>query len=198
MAATRDDTSPAQPRPEDSDLDEAASLAAAINESVALHASDPAWAGVFEQERARLHALEPDTFVQIEHFGSTAVPGLVAKPVIDILAGVRTLNGVDGLVERLCDNGYTTSREFNATLADRRWLMRWKNGHRTHHLHVVVHGGAAWNDRLDFRDALRRDTALAARYAQLKSALAAQHRDDREAYTEAKAAFVRAAARGDA
>ncbi len=198
MAETRDDTPPTEPRPKDSELDEAASLDAAINESVALHASDPAWTGVFEQERARLHALEPDTFVQIEHFGSTAVPGLLAKPVIDILAGVRTLAGVDDLVDRLCDNGYTTSREFNATLADRRWLMRWKNGHRTHHLHVVVHSGAAWNDRLDFRDALRRDPELAGRYAQLKLALAAQHRDDREAYTEAKAAFVRAATRGEA
>ncbi len=197
MAATRDDTPPTEPRPDDSDLDEAASLAAAINESVALRASDPAWAGMFEQERARLRALEPDAFVQIEHFGSTAVPGLVAKPVVDILAGVRTLDGVDDLVDRLCDNGYTTSREFNATLADRRWLMRWKNGHRTHHLHIVVHGAAAWNDRLGFRDALRRDPALAGRYAELKTTLAARHQDDREAYTEAKAAFVRAEARGD-
>ena len=177
-------------------LDDAASLAAAIHENVALHAPDPAWARAFALERERLHALLPDVFVQIEHIGSTAVPGLIAKPVIDILAGVRTLHGVDDLVDQLCANGYTTSKEFNATLGDRRWLMRWKNGHRTHHLHIVVHGGDPWLDRLGFRDALRRDPTLARRYAELKTALAARHGDDREAYTQAKGVFVRAVTHG--
>lgn len=173
-------------------LDADASLVAAINETVALHAFDPAWADAFLQERDRLHDLALAVFVQIEHIGSTAVPGLVAKPIIDILAGVRTLAHVDALVDRLCEHGYTTSKEFNATLADRRWLMRWRNGHRTHHLHIVVHDGAPWRDRLGFRDALRRDPTLAGRYAELKQALAKQHENDREAYTEAKSAFVRA------
>lgn len=172
-------------------LDEAASLAAAINEDVALQAHDPAWLTVFDLERDRLRTLFPGTFVDIEHIGSTAVPGLVAKPVIDILAGVRTLADADTLVDRLCENGYTASREFNATLSDRRWLMRWKNGHRTHHLHIVVHDGGPWHDRLAFRDALRDDPALARRYADLKTELATLHRNDREAYTEAKAVFVR-------
>ena len=85
------------------------------------------------------------------------------------MAGVASLDDVDALVDRLCDNAYTTSAEFNATLTDRKWLMRWRDGHRTHHLHIVVHGGTPWRDRLAFRDALRRDAALAARYAALKS-----------------------------
>ena len=63
---------------------------------------------------------------------------------------------------------------------------------RTHHLHIVVLEGAPWRDRLAFRDALRRDPALAHRYAELKADLAARHRTDREAYTEAKAKFIRA------
>lgn len=167
------------------------SLAAAINEKVALSAHDPAWAQTFELERARLMALLPGVFVAIEHIGSTAVPGLVAKPVIDLMAAVDSLDGVDILIDQLCENGYTTSREFNATLTDRKWLMRWRDGHRTHHLHIVVRGGAPWHDRLAFRDALRRDPALAERYARLKTELAAKHQADREAYTEAKAAFVR-------
>ncbi len=181
-----------QPDDYPQELDDAASLAAAINEDVALRPSDPAWAATFERERDRLHALLPGTFVQIEHIGSTAVPGLAAKPVIDILAGVRTLEDVDDLVDRLCEHGYTASKEFNATLTDRRWLMRWKNGHRTHHLHIVVQDGGPWKDRLAFRDALRRDPALARRYAVLKTELAARHQRDREAYTHAKADFVRA------
>ena len=164
------------------------SLAAAINEEVALSAHDPAWAQAFELERARLHALLPGVFLAIEHIGSTAVPGLVA---IDLLAAVESLDDVDVLIDRLCENGYATSHEFTATLADRKWLMRWRDGRRTHHLHIVVRGSAPWHDRLAFRDALRRDPALADRYATLKTELAVRHQADREAYTEAKAAFVR-------
>jgi len=166
------------------------SLAAAINEEVALSAHEPAWARAFELERTRLHALLPGVFLAIEHIGSTAVPGLVAKPVIDLMAAVESLDGVDALIDRLCANGYTTSREFNATLSDRKWLMRWRDGRRTHHLHIVVRDGPAWHDRLAFRDALRRDPALADRYARLKTELAVRHRADREAYTDAKTPFV--------
>jgi GrpB-like predicted nucleotidyltransferase (UPF0157 family) len=175
--------------------DDAQSLNAAINEPVSLHASDPTWARAFERERSRLLATAPGAFLAIEHIGSTAVPGLAAKPIIDILAGVATLDGVDALVDRLCEHGYTTSREFNATLVDRRWLMRWKDGHRTHHLHIVAHRGTAWRERIGFRDALRADAALAQRYADLKNALAVKHHADREAYTDAKADFVRAVTR---
>lgn len=172
------------------------SLAAAMHEDVSLHAHDPAWKRAFKQERDRLHALLPGTFVAIEHIGSTAVAGLVAKPIIDIMAAVESLDDADALIDRLCNHGYTTSREFNATLTDRKWLMRWRDGHRTHHLHIVVADGAPWRDRLAFRDALRGDTGLATRYASLKSELAQTHRDDREAYTDAKASFVRAVAAG--
>jgi GrpB-like predicted nucleotidyltransferase (UPF0157 family) len=175
---------------------DAQSLAAAINEEVSLHQHDPAWAQVFDLERRRLQSLLPGCFRAIEHIGSTAVSGLVAKPIVDILAAVRSLDGIDALIERLCDNGYTTSPDFNASLSDRKWLMRWRDGHRTHHLHIVALDGAPWVDRLAFRDALRGDAVLARRYAELKTNLAAMHRSDREAYTEAKAQFVRDAVKG--
>lgn len=173
-------------------LTEEQSLAAAIHEDVRLRAHDPTWARAFDLERARLLALLPGAFLSVEHIGSTAVDGLPAKPVIDLMAGVAALESVDDLVDRLCDSGYTTSKAFNATLTDRKWLMRWHDGRRTHHLHIVVFGGAPWHDRLAFRDALRRDPALVRRYAELKTKLAATHASDREACTEAKAAFVRA------
>lgn len=172
-------------------LSDEQSLAAAINEEVSLRAHDPAWAHAFELERERLQTLLPDVFVAMEHIGSTAVPELAAKPIIDIMAAVESLVGVDGLIERLCDNGYATSTEFNASLTDRKWLMRWHDGHRTHHLHIVVAESAQWHDRLAFRDALRNEPALARRYAELKTDLAARRQADREAYTDAKSAFVR-------
>lgn len=100
------------------DLGDAQSLAAAINEEVSLHPPDPAWSTAFELERTRLQAPLPGVFAQVEHIGSTAVPGLVAKPVVDIMAGVASLAGVDATIATLCRNGYATSKEFNASIAD--------------------------------------------------------------------------------
>lgn len=155
-------------------------------------AHDTRWPELFAAERDRLMVLFTQAFIGIEHIGSTAVPGLEAKPIIDMLAGVASMGVADSLIEPLCRHGYTTSAEFNATLPDRRWLMRTANGRRTHHLHIVVHGGAPWCDRIAFRDALRSDDALAGRYLELKRALAEEHPTDREAYTQAKSEFVRA------
>jgi GrpB-like predicted nucleotidyltransferase (UPF0157 family) len=177
-------------------MTEQESLQAAIHEEVALRAYDPRWPALFEAERERLLSLFPDDFIAVEHIGSTAVPGMAAKPVIDILAGVASMDAAKALVAPLCTQGYAASAEFNASLVDRQWLMRWAGGHRTHHLHLVVHGGEVWVQRLRFRDALRADAALAARYAALKTELAARYPNDREAYTEGKAAFVRAVCEG--
>ena len=100
------------------------------------------------------------------------------------------MSEADALLEPLCALGYETSAEFNATLPGRRWLMRHASGRRTHHLHLVVFGAGQWVQRLQFRDVLRADPALASRYGQLKQELAAHYRHDREAYTQAKAAFI--------
>ena len=166
------------------------SLERAIHEEVALVPYDPQWPSLFETERERLVGLFPSQLLDIQHFGSTAIPGIPAKPIIDLLAGVESMAVADSLVEPLLDSCYTTSAEFNATLTDRRWFMRWADGHRTHHLHLVVLGGTEWRRRLRFRNTLRADTELAHRYALLKEEVAAQHRMDREAYTRAKSEFV--------
>lgn len=166
------------------------SLLAAISEEVALRPYNASWPGRYMAERRRLLALLPTTFIDIQHIGSTAVPELEAKPIIDILAGVASLVVAESLAERLCSSGYTTSAEFNETLTDRQWFMRWADGHRTHHLHVVVHGSSVWHQHLQFRDALRSNPQLAVDYARLKTELAARHAHDREAYTDAKSAFI--------
>lgn len=168
------------------------SLRLAIDEEVSLATYDPQWREAFVAERDRLLALFPGAILEIEHIGSTAVPGMPAKPIADVPAGVASIEAADALVEPLCRAGYATSAEFNASLVDRRWLMRWASGRRTHHLHIVVHGGQAWAERVAFRDALAGDEAIAERYAGLKRRLAGTHRLDREAYTEAKGDFVRA------
>jgi GrpB-like predicted nucleotidyltransferase (UPF0157 family) len=171
-------------------VNESESLERAIHEEVTLVPYDPRWPSLFEAENKRLVRLFPTQFLDIQHFGSTAVPGMLAKPIIDLLAGVESMAVADSLVEPLINSGYTTSAEFNATLIDRRWFMRWANGRRTHHLHIVVFGADEWRRRLRFRDMLRSDAAFAHRYAVLKKELATQHGVDREAYTRAKSEFV--------
>lgn len=172
-------------------MNDSESLNEAINEEVSLHDYDASWPDKFVAERDRLLALFPLNIIDIEHIGSTAVPGLLAKPVIDILAGVESMTVARALTEPLLEAGYSTSAEFNAKLTDRQWFMRWADGRRTHHLHVVVHLGKEWTDRLRFRDALRASPMLAARYAALKAGLLLKHANDREAYTSGKSGFIR-------
>jgi GrpB-like predicted nucleotidyltransferase (UPF0157 family) len=147
---------------------------------------DPAWPAAFQAERARLSPLLDG--VDIHHFGSTAVPGLAAKPVIDMIALVSDLDApIAALVESV---GYQFPRTFNATLAHRRFLCYPSALHRTHHLHLVDRLEEL-ERRLRFRDLLRADPVLAGEYVALKRVLAERYRDDREAYTEAKSEFIR-------
>ena len=162
----------------------------AVDEEVNLSLYDPGWPTAFAAERDRLLSRFSTQLLRVEHFGSTAIPGMPAKPIVDILAGVASMDAADALFGPILDAGYTTSRAFNAMLADRRWFMRSSEGRRTHHLHIVVADGSAWRERVAFRDRLRASAELAQRYADLKRELAARFRRDREAYTEAKSTFV--------
>ena len=167
------------------------SLHSAIQEGVALVDYDPAWPAAFAKERARLDAAFPGVFRDIAHIGSTAVPGLHTKPIIDLLAGVGSMEEAIALNGPLCANGYTTPPGMNERLDDRQFFMRHSRGRRTHHLHVVVHDAPGWHERLVFRDRLRSDLDLQKRYAKLKADLARRFANDRESYTEGKSAFIR-------
>jgi GrpB-like predicted nucleotidyltransferase (UPF0157 family) len=162
----------------------------AIDEEIHLTPYEAGWPMAFTAERDRLLSLFPSQLLRVEHFGSTAIPGMPAKPIIDILAAVASMDVADALFTPLLAAGYTTSRAFNAMLVDRRWFMRSSHGRRTHHLHIVAADDSVWAERLAFRDALRASAELAQRYADLKRELASRFRRDREAYTEAKSAFV--------
>jgi GrpB-like predicted nucleotidyltransferase (UPF0157 family) len=148
---------------------------------------DPAWPAAYAAERERLAPLLGEG-VELHHFGSTAVPGLAAKPVIDLIALVDDLEApIAALVQR---GGYQYPPAYNATLTHRRFLCYPTAAHRTHHLHLVDEPGEL-ERRLRFRDCLRADPILAGEYVALKRALAERYSDDREAYTEAKSEFVK-------
>ncbi len=149
---------------------------------------DPSWPARFEQERVLVEAaIAPWLTGGVHHVGSTAVPGLLAKPVIDILAGVESLDASRASFECLAQLEYLYAPY---RIEEMHWFCKPSPTHRTHHLHLVPTGSPRYNDELAFRDALRADPQLARRYAELKRGLAARHRDEREAYTEGKAGFV--------
>jgi GrpB-like predicted nucleotidyltransferase (UPF0157 family) len=151
---------------------------------------DPSWPASYVAERERLASLFPG--VSIRHIGSTAVHGLAAKPVIDMIALVDDLDATaTELVRRA---GYHLPARFNANLDHRRFLCYPALSHRTHHLHLVD-ASEGIDECLRFRDRLRADPELAAEYAALKRELASRFQADRMAYTEAKRMFINNAIR---
>jgi GrpB-like predicted nucleotidyltransferase (UPF0157 family) len=148
--------------------------------AVEVVAYDDSWPSRFEAERSLLEAvLAPWLAGSIEHIGSTAVPLLPAKSVIDIMAPVHTLEASRAAIEAATSAGYVYY-PYKAELMH--WFCKPS--------HLVPFGSSLWYRRLAFRDALRKSPALAAEYAELKLRLAETFRRDREAYTEAKAPFV--------
>lgn len=156
---------------------------------------DPRWPEEFEREKAHLRACLPAELVgRIEHFGSTAVPGLCAKPIVDLLVCATSLEAVRVRVVPILEaQGYdyfwrpTTGDDVPPYYA---WFIkRDARGRRTHHLHVVEPHFEHW-DRLLFRDYLIGHPDAAREYAALKQRLSAAHHGDRVKYTEAKAAFI--------
>ena len=146
------------------------------------------WPEQFEAERRVLsELLHPWLAGEIEHVGSTSVPSLAAKPVIDIMAPVTTLQESRPAIEALKQLDYCYS-DYKPDLMH--WFCKPSPQVRTHHLHLVPIDSSVWAERLAFRNALRADNRLAEKYAALKQRLAAQFRDNREAYTEAKTPFI--------
>jgi GrpB-like predicted nucleotidyltransferase (UPF0157 family) len=151
---------------------------------------DPAWPVRFEEERKELErVLRPWLAGPIEHIGSTAVPGLAAKPVVDIMAGVETLESSRDAIEAAATLGYCY---FPYQASVRHWMCKPSDAFRTHHLHLVPVRSPQWLRPIAFRNYLRTHHDVAAEYEQLKRALAVTFRLDREAYTEAKSDFIEA------
>jgi len=155
--------------------------------AVELRPYDPAWAQWFERERTALLADVPD-LLEVEHVGSTSIPGIEAKPIIDMQASLRSLNDWQGVIPRLVQRGYTFTA--GRVYESRVFLPKGPEELRTYYLSLIEAGSEEWRERLRFRDALRSDQALRVEYQELKRRLARQHVSDRAAYTDAKSAFV--------
>jgi GrpB-like predicted nucleotidyltransferase (UPF0157 family) len=152
-------------------------------------AYDPDWPRRFEEERATLAVVFTESDVTIEHIGSTAVPGLGAKPVIDIMVGVSSLTEADNRIAALEAAGYEYVQKYETQLPERRYFRKPRRGPRAYHLHCVVKGGDFWIRHIAFRDYLRAHPDAAAAYYELKRKLAV--RCSKKDYTDEKSTFVK-------
>jgi GrpB-like predicted nucleotidyltransferase (UPF0157 family) len=161
--------------------------------SIVVSDYDPAWPAMFEHERTSLRAALGPFVLTIEHIGSTAVPGLAAKPIIDLQVSVHCLAEAQSrCVELLRALGYAYLPQYEAWLPGELFFRKAPAGPWTHHLHILQGDDPRWQDRLLFRDYLRNHSEAAATYAKLKRDLAAAFDDDISGYRNAKDAFVAA------
>ncbi|MEM1428193.1 MAG: GrpB family protein [Pseudomonadota bacterium] len=155
---------------------------------VQIPADGAEWPDAFAREAARISALMPGE-IALHHIGSTAVPGCVAKPIVDMLGLVRTLPAVDTRTAEFQRLGYEAMGPYG--IAERRYFRkRAQDGRRTHHLHVFVDGSAGAQRHIAFRDYLRRHPEAARAYSDLKATLAAAPGATWDSYVDGKDAFV--------
>jgi GrpB-like predicted nucleotidyltransferase (UPF0157 family) len=163
--------------------------------TVALVPHHAGWHGLFARECQRLRARLGRHALDIQHVGSTAVPGLVAKPVIDIAIAVASRDAIPVMRQPLIDLGYLDRGDQGAD-GGYYFVKERPGGTRTHHLHLVTIDDPQWGNYLRFRDILRAEPSVRTRYGELKLALQERFGQDRLGYTRAKEAFIRGVVQG--
>lgn len=148
------------------------------------------WPKQFDSVREALLAVFAPVPVVVEHIGSTSVPGLAAKPVIDVLLGAGSLADIEAKIEPLSELGYSYVSKYERKLPMRRYFVKAAPCTLRVHLHAVELGSRFWQEHLAFRDALRSDPALRDRYQALKLRLATECAHDKADYTAAKSPFI--------
>ena len=148
------------------------------------------WAELFGAEVSILHEHIGDIVSDIQHVGSTAVPGLLAKPILDIAVAVSSREAISQIAERLSKIGYI-DRGDGGNNGGYLIVKESELDIRIVHIHIVELTDIQWQNYIRFRDVLRQDAAIRQKYAELKQNLAEKYRDDRKSYTAAKAEFIK-------
>jgi len=158
--------------------------------AVQLKVYDPNWTVEFEKEKRSLLDVFGDKITAIEHIGSTSVPGLPAKPIIDIIAAIPTFDNAEDFIEPLQKLGYEYMPE--RMFEDRKFFPKGPRSNRTHHLNLVLKDDVdQWRSPLLFRNYLRTHVDRRNEYARLKSLLAEKYSNNREMYTKSKNYFIK-------
>ena len=146
------------------------------------------WKGLFKSEKRALREHLGHLAVDIQHVGSTAVPGLAAKPILDVVIGVARIADVEKCIPLLEGIGYSYAGEL---FDGDHFFVKGTQENITHHLHLVAFDGERWRNYLCVRDHLRRDKEAQQKYRELKAELAAKFPHCRERYAEEKSAFIK-------
>ena len=161
-----------------------------LNRPILVVDYDPQWPVLFEQEKARIIAMLGHILLMVEHLGSTAVPGLAAKPVIDIGLGVRSLAEAPSLMPSIEGMGYIYEPVLEQLLPERRFFWKGTPTVHTYHLHLAKVDNPVLLRPLRFRDYLRRHPDRAEKYGELKKELAKRCGQDMDAYVNGKTALI--------
>ncbi|UOY90691.1 GrpB family protein [Bacillus glycinifermentans] len=159
-----------------------------MDATIMIEDAKPEWPERYETEKKRLQPVFGKIALGIEHIGSTAVPGLAAKPVLDLMVGVKHLSEAERLIEPLSDLGY--EHVFHEAFPRRRFFRKGKRRAGIHHLHIYVYKSEEWKNQLRFRDYLRAHPKVREDYETLKRDLAKHFPHDRNSYTKGKAPFI--------
>jgi GrpB-like predicted nucleotidyltransferase (UPF0157 family) len=159
---------------------------------IIIQSYDRNWPALFEEEKARLAAALSEHITSIQHIGSTSVPGLGAKPIIDIMIAVPSLAEADEFcIQPITALGYEYVKEFEAETPQRRYFRKQNaEGAPTHHIHLVRINSDWWVDHLLFRDYLRGNSEVRRAYDALKRQLAEREWESRDDYTQTKSGFI--------
>jgi GrpB-like predicted nucleotidyltransferase (UPF0157 family) len=153
---------------------------------------DDTWPSQFSRERGRISQILSDYSVEFEHIGSTAIPGIAAKPIIDIMVLIQDIGESGEYIQRLKELEYHYYPYGEDVFPERRWFCKPNAAERTHHLHLVERDTRFHRDHLLFRNYLRSNAGAAASYEMLKRQLSKQYTNDRDGYTDGKSDFVAA------
>lgn len=161
-------------------------------EPVEIKTPDPAWLkkGCYEVNRLREH-LSQYGVSEVEHIGSTSIPNLPAKPIIDLMAKISSYGDLEEIATKLRPDSWNYVPPELDGQEWRRFFVKVKNDRRECHLHLMLENEERWEKQLQFRDILRENPNLIRQYADLKRKLAEEYKGDREAYTEAKTDFIK-------
>ena len=151
---------------------------------------DPAWPEMFRLEAEAIAGVLGELLLAIHHIGSTAVPGLCAKPIIDIMPLVKDIEQVDAYNDAMAGLGYEAMGEFD--IPGRRYFRRGGGLNRSHQVHAYALGNPEIDRHLAFRDYLRAHPQVAEEYCELKKAVARQFPHDIYGYMDGKDAFIKA------
>ncbi len=155
---------------------------------VELKPYNPQWEELYNQESELISTTISDFLVDIQHIGSTAIPDIVSKPIIDIAVALDSLENIERIIAPLEKIGFIYRGEQG--IPDRHLFVKGGEDFRTHHLHVMNNTHYEWKKHIAFRDYLRTHPKEAKQYSDLKKSLEQQFKEDRESYTESKSEFI--------